>query len=201
MKQIAEKTSIGQATVTTVTLGEALEAVRTLLRFVGEDPHREGLRDTPLRVVRALAEMTEGYAQDPAAILSRRFDENHDQMVVLRGIEFNSLCEHHLLIFSGTATVGYIPGPDGNVVGISKLARLVQVYARRLQIQERMTEAIAHDIEQYLHAEGVGVVIKAKHLCMGCRGVRQPNAEMVTSCMLGSLRQQPEARAELLSLI
>ena len=182
-------------------IGEATEAVRTLLRFLGEDPEREGLRDTPLRVVRALAEMTEGYNQDPAAILSRTFDEKHDQMVVLRGIEFNSLCEHHLLIFTGTATVGYIPGREGQVVGISKLARLVQVYARRLQIQERMTECIARDIEWYLQAEGVGVVIKAKHLCMACRGVRQASAEMVTSCMLGSLRVQPEARAELLSLL
>lgn len=172
--------------------------VRALLNHIGENPDREGLCDTPARVVRALREMTAGYQQDPAQILSRTFSESHDEMIVLRGVSFHSLCEHHLLTFSGSATVAYIPG---KVVGVSKLARLVECYARRLQIQERMTQQIAQAVEEHLRAVGVGVVIKAHHLCMGCRGVRQSGAEMITSCMLGALREQPETRAELLSLL
>lgn len=177
---------------------EAEANVRALLRFIGEDPDRNGLRDTPARVVRALREMTAGYQQDPAEILSRTLDESHDEMIVLRGVSFHSLCEHHLLHFSGSATVAYIPG---KVVGVSKLARLVECYARRLQIQERMTQQIAQAVQEHLQAVGVGVVIKARHLCMGCRGVQQSGAEMITSCMLGALREQPETRAELLALL
>src|SRR5207244_2895666 len=143
-------------------------------------------------------EMTAEYQQDPAQILSRTFEESHDEMIVLRGVSFHSLCEHHLLPFSGSAAIAYIPG---KVVGVSKLARLVECYARRLQIQERMTQQIAQAVQEHLNPVGVGVVIKAKHLCMGCRGVYQPGAEMITSCMLGALREQPETRAELLSLI
>jgi GTP cyclohydrolase IA len=174
------------------------QAVRVLLKQIGEDPNRDGLRDTPARVVCALREMTVGYDQDPAKILSRTFSENHDEMIILRGITFHSLCEHHLLTFTGSVAVAYIPG---KVVGVSKLARLVECYARRLQIQERMTQQIAQAVQEHLGAVGVGVVVKAHHLCMGCRGVRQPEAEMITSCMLGALREQPETRAELLSLI
>ena len=175
----------------------AEEAVGTILRFIGEDTTRDGLIDTPSRVVRAWREMTAGYSEDPAEILARTFDESSDEMIVLRGITFHSLCEHHLLPFYGTASVGYLPG---RVVGISKLARLVHCFARRLQIQERMTRQIAEAIEQHLDARGTGVVIRAHHLCMGCRGVRQEETEMVTSSMLGTLRSNATSRAEFFRL-
>jgi GTP cyclohydrolase I len=176
----------------------AADAVTTLLRFIGEDPSRDGLIDTPARVLKAWREMTTGYDDDPAGILSRTFDETSDEMVVLRGISFHSTCEHHLLPFYGEASVGYLPG---KVVGISKLARLVDCFGRRLQIQERMTRQIAESIERHLEAPGVGVIIRAHHLCMGCRGVRQQNTEMVTSAMLGTLRSDAMARAEFLRLV
>jgi GTP cyclohydrolase I len=175
----------------------AEKAVATLLRFIGEDPSRDGLADTPARVVKAWREMTSGYDDDPAEILSRTFDETSDEMIVLRGISFYSTCEHHMLPFYGTAAVGYLPG---RVVGISKLARLVNCFARRLQIQERMTRQIAEAIETHLEAKGVGVVLRAHHLCMGCRGVRQEETEMVTSSMLGKLRRDPSTRSEFLGL-
>jgi len=142
--------------------------------------------------------MTSGYNDDPAEILSRTFEESSDEMVVLRGISFHSTCEHHLLPFYGEASVGYLPG---KVVGISKLARLVDSYARRLQIQERLTRQVADAIEQHLEARGVGVIVRAHHLCMGCRGVRQQGTEMVTSSMLGTLRSDAMARAEFLRLV
>ena len=176
---------------------EAEEAVTTLLRFIGEEPERDGLRDTPSRVVKAWREMTSGYAEDPAEILSRTFDESSDEMVILRGISFYSTCEHHLLPFYGEAVVGYLPG---KVVGISKLARLVECFAKRLQVQERMTRQIADAVEKHLEARGVGVVLRAHHLCMGCRGVRQEETEMVTSSMLGTLRTDATSRAEFLRL-
>src|SRR4051812_14024479 len=175
----------------------ASEAVTTILRFIGEDPSRDGLLDTPARVLKAWREMTSGYADDPAEILSRTFEESSDEMVVLRGISFYSTCEHHMLPFYGTASVGYLPG---RVVGISKLARLVSCFARRLQIQERMTRQIAEAVEEHLDARGVGVVIRAHHLCMGCRGVRQEETEMVTSSMLGTLRSDATSRAEFFRL-
>lgn len=173
------------------------DAIVRLIEYIGEDPARDGLRDTPDRVLRAWAELTSGYKQDPADLLGKTFEEPHDQMIVLKDIEFVSTCEHHLMAFLGTATVAYIPG---KVVGISKLARLVDMYARRLQIQERMTNEIAQAVQEHLQPVGVGVIIKARHMCMGCRGVQKPAAEMITSCMLGALREQPEARAELLAL-
>ena len=171
------------------------EAIVTLLRYIGEDPDRDGLRDTPARVARAWREMTSGYDDDPATILGRTFDESSDEMIILRGISFYSTCEHHLLPFYGTATVGYLPG---KVVGISKLARLVECFARRLQIQERMTRQIAEAVETHLDARGVAVVLRAHHLCMGCRGVRQEETEMVTSSMLGTLRSDATSRSEFL---
>ena len=177
---------------------EAEEAVATLLRFIGEEPERDGLRDTPARVVKAWREMTAGYAEDPAEILARTFDESSDELVILRGISFYSTCEHHLLPFYGQAVVGYLPG---KVVGISKLARLVECFAKRLQVQERMTRQIAEAVETHLEARGVGVVLRAHHLCMGCRGVRQEETEMVTSSMLGTLRSDPASRAEFLGLV
>ena len=176
---------------------EAEEAVATLLRFIGEEPERDGLRDTPARVVKAWREMTAGYTEDPAEILARTFDESSDELVILRGISFYSTCEHHLLPFYGQAVVGYLPG---KVVGISKLARLVECFAKRLQVQERMTRQIAEAVETHLQARGVGVVLRAHHLCMGCRGVRQEETEMVTSSMLGTLRTDATSRAEFLKL-
>src|SRR3954469_3518470 len=176
----------------------AEEGIATLLRFIGEDTTRDGLIDTPARVVRAWREMTAGYSDDPAEILSRTFEESSDEMIVLRGISFYSVCEHHMLPFYGTAAVGYLPG---KVVGISKLARLVDCFARRLQIQERLTRQIAESVEEHLEARGVGVIIRAHHLCMGCRGVRQQTTQMVTSAMLGTLRNDAMARAEFLRLV
>jgi GTP cyclohydrolase I len=177
---------------------DAESAVATILRFIGEEPSRDGLLDTPGRVVRAWREMTAGYSEDPAEILARTFDESSDELIILRGITFYSVCEHHLLPFYGTAAVGYLPG---RVVGISKLARLVNCFARRLQIQERMTRQIADSIAEHLGARGVGVIIRAHHLCMGCRGVRQEETQMVTSAMLGTLRSDASSRAEFLRLI
>ena len=172
-------------------------AIVTLLKFVGEDPGRDGLKGTPRRVLKALAELTAGYAEDPASILATTFDEQSDELIVLRRIPFSSTCEHHLLPFSGTAAVGYLPG---KVVGISKLARLVNCFARRLQIQERMTAQIAAAVEKHLEARGVGVVVKARHLCMGCRGVKMPGTELITSAMLGKLRENATTRAEFFQL-
>lgn len=173
------------------------DAVVRLLEHVGEDPNREGLVDTPGRVLRALEEMCEGYAVDPALLLDTTFDEPYDEMVVVRGVAFTSLCEHHMLPFSGTCTLGYLP--TGRVVGLSKLARLVECYARRLQVQERMTSQIAQALMDHLAPLGVGVVVQAVHSCMACRGVRK-RGTMVTSAMLGALRDVPEARAEFLAL-
>ena len=175
----------------------AEKALVTLLRFIGEDPHRDGLVDTPARVVRAWREMTSGYDEDPAQILSRTFNESSDEIVILRGIAFHSTCEHHLLPFYGEASVGYLPG---KVVGVSKLARLVECFARRLQIQERMTRQIAEALETHLDARGVGVILRAHHLCMGCRGVRQQDTDMVTTAMLGTLRSDAVSRSEFFEL-
>lgn len=176
----------------------AEDGVRRMLQAIGEDPNRNGLLDTPKRVVRAMREMTLGYTVDPAQVLARTFEETADEMVVLSGIEFVSLCEHHLLPFTGTATVAYIPGQ--NIVGISKLARLVECFARRLQVQERMTQQIADAIEAHLKPRGAAVVVSAHHHCMGCRGVRKPSAAMHTSSLRGILKTDPSARAEFLAL-
>jgi GTP cyclohydrolase IA len=176
---------------------EGERAVEVLLRVIGEDPGRNGLCDTPARVVKALLEMTAGYDESPADILSTTFAEHSDELIVLRGIDFHSMCEHHLLPFMGVAHVGYLPG---KVVGISKLARVVHCFARRLQIQERMTQQIASAVETHLEARGVGVIVSAHHLCMGCRGVRLPATQLVTSAMLGTLRNSAETRSEFLRL-
>ena len=174
------------------TQAEAEDAVRTLLRWIGDDPQREGLADTPSRVVRAYAEHFSGYAEDPVDILSRTFEEveGYDELVVLRDIRLESHCEHHMLPIIGVAHVGYLP--DRRVVGISKLARIVEVYARRLQIQEKLTAQIAHAIEDALRPRGVAVVIEAEHHCMTTRGVRKPGVTMITSQLLG-LFQKDEA--------
>lgn len=179
--------------------GAAESAVRCLLNLFADNPFREGLEDTPARVVKALREMTQGYHEDPAEILSRTFEESSDEIVLLKQIQFTSLCEHHLLPFMGHAAVGYIPRK--RVVGISKLARIVQCYARRFQIQERMTTQIAEAVETHLRARAVGVVIEATHQCMVCRGVRQSETRMVTSALLGGFRRNARARAEFFSLV
>ncbi len=180
---------------------EAAEAVRTLIRWAGDDPGREGLAGTPDRVLRAYAEWFGGYEEDPAALLERTFGESggYDEMLVLRGIRFVSHCEHHMAPVLGRAHVGYLP--RDRVVGTSKLARLVGLYAQRLQIQERMTVQIADALEAVLRPEGVAVVVEASHGCMATRGVREPGARMVTSRMLGAFRDRPETRAEFLAAV
>jgi GTP cyclohydrolase I len=180
---------------------EAEAAVRTLLRWAGDDPAREGLRGTPGRVVRAFEEFFSGYGTDPAGLLERTFEEveGYDEMVVLRDIRFESHCEHHLAPIIGKAHVAYLP--DGRVVGISKLARLVDAYAKRLQIQERMTAQVAKAIEKALRPRGVAVAIEATHQCMTTRGVHKPGVTMVTSCLLGAFRDDPSTRREFLALV
>ena len=175
------------------------DAVTRLLEFIGEDPTRPGLIDTPARVVKALAEMTQGYGLDPAAILERRFPDTCDEMVVVRDIAFTSMCEHHMLGFNGVAHVAYVP--NGSVVGLSKIPRLVDALSQRLQVQERLTEQIADAMEEHLNPFGVGVVLQAAHSCMGCRGVRKPGASMVTSAMRGYFKDKHETRAEFLQFI
>ncbi len=173
--------------------------VRQLLVELGEDPEREGLLKTPERVAKSLAFLTRGYRQTPKGVLNNAvFDAGANHMIVLRGIEVYSMCEHHMLPFYGTCTVGYIS--RNKVLGVSKIARIVDVYARRLQIQERLTEQVAAAIERMSGAEGVGVVFKCRHLCMMMRGVEKQNSEMVTSAMLGSFRSDEKVRAEFLSL-
>lgn len=173
--------------------------VLRLLEYLGEDPTRPGLLDTPMRVVRSLVEMTSGRDTDIEEILSTTFEEQCDEMVLVRNVEFTSLCEHHLLPFTGSADVAYIPS-DGKVVGLSKLARLVDAFAQRLQVQERMTREIADALVDHLDPLGVGVVVRAHHSCMGCRGVKKPSAEMVTSAVRGVMKDDPRARAEFLDL-
>ncbi|MBI4184648.1 MAG: GTP cyclohydrolase I FolE [Proteobacteria bacterium] len=180
---------------------EAEEAVRTLIRWAGDDPAREGLRGTPARVARAFEEYFSGYALDPVDILQRTFEETdgYDEMVVLRDIRFESHCEHHLAPIIGRAHVAYLP--HHRVVGISKLARVVEVYARRLQIQEKMTAQIANTLQEVLEPQGVAVVIEAIHQCMTTRGVHKPGVAMVTSRMLGAFRDDATTRREFLAMI
>ena len=184
-----------------VSRADAEAAVRTLLRWAGDDPSREGLVETPLRVARAWREWFSGYALDPDATLQRTFEEveGYDEMVVLRDIPFESHCEHHLAPIIGKAHVGYLPG--GKVVGISKLARVVEAYACRLQVQEKLTAQIADCIERVLAPRGVGVVIEASHECMTTRGVHTRGVSMVTSTMRGSFRDDARTRAEFLAFV
>lgn len=200
----------------------AIDALEDLLSYLGEDTDREGLRDTANRWLTAMTEMTQGNKMDPKVILTTTFDQPYDELIISRNIPFTSLCEHHLLPFTGTADVGYIPGfvVEGvcgdssvsedighgigrkryKVVGLSKLARLVDCFALRLQIQEQMTLQIAEALAKYLNPQGVFVVVRAEHACMSCRGVRKSGSEMVTSCCLGVFREDAMARAEFLQL-
>ena len=182
-------------------VAEAEAAIRTLLSFAGDDPNREGLLDTPARVTRAYRELFEGYEVDPHAFLERTYSETegYDELVVMRDIAFVSHCEHHMLPFIGTAHVAYLP--DRRVVGISKLARLVDAFARRLQIQEKMTVQIADTIDTVLKPRGVGVILRAQHQCMTMRGVNKPGVSMVTSRMTGAFRDNPATRREFLAMI
>lgn len=176
------------------------ELIRSMLIAIGEDPDREGLRDTPNRVVKSWEELFSGYRVDLEEIFSAMFEDGAcDEMVILKDIDFSSTCEHHLLPFLGKAHVGYIP--NGKVIGVSKLARIVDVFAKRLQIQEKMTQQISYSINQHLKPLGVAVVIEAHHQCMSCRGVNKPNAVLMTSSMLGEFREDPIVRQEFLSLI
>ena len=180
---------------------QAEDAVRTLLRWAGDDPEREGLVDTPARVVRAYEDWFSGYAEDPVGYLKRTFEEveGYDEMIVLRDITFESHCEHHMAPIIGHAHVGYLP--NNKVVGISKLARVVQTFARRFQVQEKMTAQIATPSQDVLLPKGVGVVISAAHECMTTRGVHKPGVSMVTSQMLGLFRKDARTRAEFLNMI
>lgn len=174
-------------------------AVREILTAVGEDPDREGLLETPARVARMYAEMFSGLRQDPRTHLKKFFHENYDEVVLVRDISFSSMCEHHLLPFTGRAHVAYIP--KGKVIGLSKMARVVEVVARRPQVQERMTQEIARLLEEELDAKGVAVIVEASHSCMTMRGVKKPGSSMVTSAMKGLFRTNVSTRAELMTLI
>lgn len=176
------------------------KAVRDLLIAIGEDPDREGLVGTPERMGRAYAEVFEGLAVDPSAVLETQFDVGHSELIIVRDIDLYSMCEHHLLPFHGVAHVGYIPGTSGRVTGLSKLARLVVGYARRPQVQERLTSQVADALADRLGAAGVIVVIEAEHMCMSMRGVRKPGASTITSAVRGQLRD-PATRAEAMSLL
>jgi GTP cyclohydrolase I len=177
---------------------EVEAAVRTIIRWTGDDPDREGLQDTPARVTRAFEEYFGGYAQDPAEFLARTFEEvgGYDEMILLRGIRFESHCEHHMAPVIGQAWVGYVP--NGRVVGISKLARVVDVFARRLQVQEKLTAQIADTIDDILKPKGVAVVVKASHHCMTTRGVHKPDTDLVTTRMIGCFKDNAQMRQEFL---
>jgi GTP cyclohydrolase I len=176
-------------------------AIRELLFAIGEDPDRHGLEDTPARVARTYREMFAGLYTDPDTVLDTTFDEQHDEMVIVKEIPLYSTCEHHLVSFHGVAHVGYIPGDDGRVTGLSKIARLVDLYAKRPQVQERLTAQIADALMRKLNPRGVMVVVEAEHLCMAMRGVRKPGAVTTTSAVRGLFKTNPSSRAEALELI
>jgi GTP cyclohydrolase I len=176
-------------------------ATASLIEAIGQDPSREGVKDTPRRVAEMYAELFCGLDADPKAELTVGFEEEHYEMVILRDIPFYSMCEHHLLPFYGVAHVGYVPSPNGKVVGISKLARVVEIFARRPQLQERMTKQIADTIFEALKPDGVGVVIEAEHLCMIMRGIKKPGTSVITSAVRGVFRSKAITRSEFLSLI
>lgn len=190
----------GEGTIGEFDEKRAEAAVRELLIAVGEDPDREGLRETPGRVARAYKEILAGLRQEPEDVLTTVFDLGHDELVLVKDIEIVSLCEHHLLPFHGVAHVGYIPSENGKITGLSKLARLVDVFARRPQVQERLTTQIADSLMQILDARGAIVVVEAEHMCMSVRGIRKPGAKTITSAVRGQLRD-PATRNEAMSLI
>ena len=176
-------------------------AVREILAAIGEDPDRDGLRETPARVARMYAEIFAGIGVDPSQVLTKVFEADHDEMVLVRDISLASTCEHHLVPWFGHAHVGYIPNESGDITGLSKLARLVEIYARRPQVQERLTTQVADALEACLQPRGVIVIVEAEHLCMSFRGVRKAGAKTVTSAVRGQFRDSPATRAEAMSLI
>ena len=181
-------------------MDDFLLAIRKIIEEIGENPDRQGLVDTPKRMERMYRELTRGYRQNPGEIINKAmFDVDYDEMVVVTNINFYSLCEHHMLPFLGVAHVGYIP--KGRVVGLSKIPRIVDMFARRLQVQERMTAQIANVLQEQLNPDGVGVVVEGYHMCMSMRGVEKEKAKMITSTLLGSFREDPATRAEFLALI
>ncbi|PSK90902.1 GTP cyclohydrolase I [Murinocardiopsis flavida] len=184
-----------------VDLARVEKAVREILSAIGEDPDRDGLRETPARVARAYSEQFAGLGQDPRDVLTTVFEAGHEEMVLVKDIELYSTCEHHLVPFYGVAHVGYIPNAKGQITGLSKFARLVDLYARRPQVQERLTTQIADAVMDHLEPRGVIVVIEAEHLCMTMRGVRKPGAKTVTSAVRGDFRDRDRTRAEAMSLI
>jgi GTP cyclohydrolase I len=190
----------GAAAESKIDAGEIRSAIERILKAIGEDPERDGLMRTPERVARMYAELLSGYYVDPTTVVNDAlFDVKYDEMVIVRDIEFYSLCEHHMLPFIGRVHVAYIP--DGKVIGLSKIPRIVELYARRLQVQERMTRQIADFIRDLLHPQGVAVVVEALHLCMSMRGVQKHNARMTTSAMHGAFRANPATRQEFLDNI
>lgn len=201
MNKIADFKSSSQNSAAKPSRQEAEQAVRTLLQWAGDDPDREGLKETPARVVRSYEEFFAGYNEDPVALLERTFEETdgYDEMVLLKDIRFESHCEHHMAPIIGRVHIAYLP--KNRVVGISKLARLVEVYAKRLQIQEKMTAQIANAINSILDPRGTAVVIEAAHQCMTTRGIHKPGVSMTTSSMLGGFRDNPSTRREFLAMI
>jgi GTP cyclohydrolase I len=191
----------GVGVETAVDLARIEKAVREILIAIGEDPDRDGLRRTPTRVARAYAELFAGLRVDPRQVLTTVFEANHEELVLVRDIEVMSTCEHHLLPFHGVAHVGYIPGDDGRITGLSKLARLVEVYARRPQVQERLTAQIADTIMEVVAPSGVIVVVDCEHMCMAVRGIQKPGASTVTSAVRGVFQRDAKSRAEAMSLI
>ena len=200
-------TGVGRCTpphngaVTTVDIPRIERAVREILEAIGEDPDRDGLQRTPLRVARMFAETMSGLAEDPSSHLTTVFEAGHDEMVMIRDMPFASTCEHHLVPFIGVAHVAYIPGPSGNITGLSKIARLVDGFARRPQVQERLTTQIADALGEVLEPTGVLVVIEAEHLCMSIRGVRKPGSLTVTSAVRGLFRDDARSRAEAMAFV
>lgn len=203
MSEVSTSTSTASpgAAIAAFDHARAAAAVRELLIAVGEDPDREGLRDTPQRVARAYAELFAGLHVDPSEVLGTTFAEEHDELVLVKDIPMYSTCEHHLVAFHGKAHVGYIPGPSGRVTGLSKLARVVDMYAKRPQVQERLTTQIANAVVERLEPRGVIVVIEAEHMCMAMRGIRKPGASTTTSAVRGIFKTSASSRAEALDLI
>ncbi|MDN5811826.1 MAG: GTP cyclohydrolase I FolE [Arthrobacter sp.] len=200
MSTLEEEGTVVSETASPVDQERIAAAVREILYAIGEDPDRDGLVETPQRVAKAYTEFFAGLHGDPADLLSTTFDIDHDELVLVKDIPFYSTCEHHLVPFHGSAHIGYIPGPDGKVTGLSKLARLVELYARRPQVQERLTTQIVMALMDHLQPRGAIVVIECEHMCMSMRGVQKPGAKTVTSAMRGQLRD-PATRAEAMSLI
>jgi GTP cyclohydrolase IA len=184
-----------------VDIPRAEAAVRELLLAIGEDPERDGLRSTPTRVARAYSEIFAGLFTEPADVLETTFDENHDELVLVKDIPLYSTCEHHLVTWHGSAAVGYIPGDSGRITGLSKLARLVDLYAKRPQVQERLTSQVADAVMSRLEPKGVIVVVEAEHLCMAMRGIRKPGSRTVTSAVRGIFQSDPRTRSEAMMLI